>query len=172
MQIVITGQNGLAKSLAQVYSDHDVKTVSRSTGYNIANVHQWAKEFSDADMFVNCAYYGFYQVDVLETFATMWKHNKDKTIINIGSKVTDYTRSELNKEGEIFSYRYHKQALQSAFANLVDNVECNIRLYNLGPFDSDMIKHLDISKMSLEDTANKIKMLNSIKNLRRADVWL
>lgn len=171
MNIVITGQKGLAKALAQSYSDCSVTNISRSSGYDINFVSSWADKFFLADMIINCAHSEYAQIKVLECFANAWYNDSSKRIINIGSKVTDYLRSETERQNEYFAYRNQKQSLQNAFANMVDNCLCDIRLYNLGPIDTDLIAHLNIAKMPVDKVAEQIKMLNSIPHLKRVDLW-
>jgi len=171
MNIVITGQKGLAKALANAYSNHTVTCISRSSGHDINFVNDWAHNFFSADMLINCAHSEYAQTKVLEYFVSAWQNDSTKKIINIGSKVTDYLRSESEKQNDYFSYKNQKQSLQNAFANMVDNCLCDVRLYNLGPIETDLIAHLNVPKMSPTTASEHIKLLNSLPNLKRVDLW-
>lgn len=171
MNIVITGQKGLAKALADAYSNYNVTNISRSSGYDINLVDSWANQFFSADMLINCAHSEYAQTKVLECFASAWRNDSSKKIINIGSKVIDYLRSETEKQNEYFAYRNQKQSLQNAFANMVDNCLCDIRLYNLGPTDTNLIANLHIHKMPVAQAAEQIKFFNSLPGIKRVDLW-
>jgi len=173
MKILITGKNGIAASLARVYSsDHDVILASRSNMLDIDNIKTWGHQFADVDIVFNCAYSNWSQIDVLDFFAEIWKNNKNKTIVNIGSKVTDYSRIEREIDREYFPYRLHKQTLQLASASLSENCLCRVVLINPGAVDTDLIKHLtDVQKMDPDYLAKRIQELLLIPEIRRVDLW-
>jgi hypothetical protein len=174
MNILITGNRGLAKALGELLTvDHSVTYVSRSTGHNIVNIKQWAPDFYHYDMCINSAYHNWDQVEVLEQFFWAWNHDPNKHIVNIGSTISDYARTETNKEHEYMNYRVHKQALQLAFSKLVKQSLCNIKLINPGAMDTDMLKHLDFSnKMQPEFVAQKIVSVLFDPCVKRLDLWL
>jgi hypothetical protein len=171
MKILITGKTGIAGALAEEFCNYEVYTASRSNGYDIANWQEWAWQFDGVDVFINCAYNEWHQIGLLEHFASIWKDNPSKTIINIGSKVTDYSRSERNKDREYFAYRVHKQSLQTVSQTLSDNCKCRILLINPGPVDTPMISFLEVDKMSVNRFAKITKTIVEIPEIRRVDVW-
>jgi hypothetical protein len=98
MKILITGTQGLAKSLGDAYTDHTVQLVSRSTGFDINHIENWGSEFLDHDCVFNCAYDNFAQVRVLEFFYNRWKNNPSKRIVSIGSRTISHKRIDSDSE--------------------------------------------------------------------------
>lgn len=174
MRIMITGTQGLARGviIAAQQQGHEITAVSRSNGYNIRDVSTWAQDFQDWDACINCAYDGFYQIRVLEMFADLWKDQDQKIIVNIGSMVTDHTRSEKNQDHLYWPYRLHKQSLQEACQRMMRDRACQIKLINFGPIDTSMTKDLNVPKMSISQAGTYVMNLLSDSNLRRQDVWL
>jgi hypothetical protein len=173
MNILITGNQGLAKALENFLSvDHTVTCVSRSTGHDITNIKNWGPNFYHYDMCINSAYNGWSQVEVLEQFFWAWHNDSSKHIVNIGSTISDYARTETNKEHEYMSYRIHKQALQLAFSKLVKQATCDIKLINPGAMDTNMLKDLDFpNKMHPEFVAQKIISVLFDPCIKRLDIW-
>jgi NAD(P)-dependent dehydrogenase (short-subunit alcohol dehydrogenase family) len=170
MRILITGAKGLARALGDTYIDHEVTLVSRSSGFNIADINLWGQEFLEYDCVFNNAYDGFLQIGVLEFFYNHWKNNYNKKIITIGSRAITYKRTEV--ESGYWAYRLHKQALQQAHDAMLLDAKCDMKIINPGPIDTDMIKHLDTVKLDTGDLANKIKNIVSDSTLKRIDLWL
>lgn len=172
MKILITGTKGLASELAVVYSGHDVTMVSRSTGHDIMHVADWGGEFLDCDLVFNCAYDGLGQALVLDYFYWHWFNNPNKTIITIGSKVISQPRIEIDRDKEYWPYREHKQVLQYVHDARWPTAVCDLKIINPGAFDSQMVSHLTVPKMSLFDLATKIKLVASDSAMKRVDLWL
>lgn len=170
MKILITGTRGLANALGNVYADHSVTLVSRSTGFDINCIEQWGSAFLDNDCVFNCAYDGFAQINILEFFYNHWQHNPAKQIITIGSRVVFFKRSE--PESGYWAYRLHKQALQQAHDLMLPTAKCDMKIINPGPIDTDMIQHLDCLKMDPVTLANSIKNIASNVTLKRVDLWV
>lgn len=171
MKILITGRRGLSAALATVLQDHQLVIADRQN-YNIQKVKSWVKEFTDFDVCINSAYDEWQQVTVLEEFYSLWHTDTKKTIINIGSNVASYSRTEVDKENEYLSYRLHKQALQLCFDKLVRTAKCDIKLVNPGPIDTSMINHLQCTKMSTVHVADRISWLMNQPDIKRLDLWL
>lgn len=170
MKIAITGTKSLSEALYNHLSrTHLVQCLGRDCDINKAN--EWCLLYKDIDCIINCAYSGFAQVQVLDAFSAMWRDDASKYIINIGSTVSDYTRSERELDAQYFPYRIHKQALQNSFNALAKDVKCNIKLLNSGPFESNMVSHLTQNKLSLQDICNYTDLLINDPNLKRLDVW-
>jgi len=171
MKILITGRRGLAAALINTLQQHHVFSTDQQN-YNIKNVKNWASEFSEFDICINCAYDSWHQVGVLEQFYAMWKDNPKKIIVNIGSTVSNYSRTELDKEYEYSPYRLHKQALELCFNKLVRVAQCDIKLVNPGPIDTDMISHLNCTKMLPAHVADRISWIINQPDIKRLDLWL
>jgi hypothetical protein len=172
MKILITGTKGLALALSKVYSEHEVTLVSRSTGHDILEIDFWGQQFLDHDMVFNCAYHGQGQQSVLEYFFAHWKTCADKSIICIGSKIITQPRIEQEKNCDFWPYRLHKQSLQLMCDAMWPGAACDLKIINPGAFDSDMIKHLSVPKISLADLAREIKLVVQNPLMKRVDLWL
>lgn len=89
--------------------------VSRATGHDIRLLHhrqQIVDEFHHYDVFVNNAYSNdSSQCDLFNSILMTWGDDPTKTIINIGSAVTEYT---LTKEyRHLTTYKMHKWELMT-----------------------------------------------------------
>lgn len=171
MKILITGTRGLATALVAFLDQHEVTCVSRSTGYDIGQVIDWAEEFQDFDMVVNCAFSGLGQVEVLKKFSHMWQSNTAKSIINIGSTVTSYPFSTLDMDHTYSDYRLLKIALQHAFEKIVRTHDCHVQLINPGLFPSDMTVNNNNKKMPIDQVAKNIHAVMFNKQIKRVDLW-
>jgi hypothetical protein len=172
MNILITGTQGLANELALLYSGHEVCMVSKSNGYDIMKVSEWGQEFLNYDIVFNCAYNGLGQALVLDYFYQHWFNNPDKTIVTIGSKVISQPRIEAERDKEYWPYREHKQILQYIHDARWPTAKCDLKIINPGAFDSDMVAHLNIPKMSLFALAVRIKQAAGDPLIKRLDLWL
>ena len=153
MKIAITGHTkGIGKELDNFFSANaTIIGLSRSTGYDINNVDSIVEAVKECDVFVNNAYSGYQQAILLEEVFNIWK-DTNKTIINIGSAITDYPRTELELDNNPWPYRDHKLALQKKFRELAwGSTNCRIALISPGATDTDLIKHLDCIKLSANE---------------------
>lgn len=169
--ILITGNRGLAAALSRALRDSCVSTVSRDEGYHIQDISVWGKEFLDHDIVINNAYDSWHQIAVLDYFAQHWQQDPNKSIITIGSMVTDYARTQIQKNDEYWPYREHKIALQRCFQQLVRRCHCDIKLINPGPIDTDMIADVDCVKMDADWLAEKIVHVMQQPEIKRIDIW-
>jgi hypothetical protein len=172
MKILITGTKGLAQELAFVYGEHDVVTVSASTGHNIHQIDEWGVDFLDYDLMFNCAYSGIGQQLVLEYFHHHWQYDPTKTIVTIGSKVITQPSVDLAIANNYWSYRIHKQTLQSMHDTMWPTAQCDLKIINPGAFDSTMVAHLEVLKLSLYELAIRIKKIVKDPVIKRVDLWL
>lgn len=170
-KILITGDRGLAAALGRALQDNEVSTVSRAQGYDIQDITSWGQHFLQHDIVINNAHDGWHQIGVLEYFAGHWCKHDDKMIVNIGSMVTDYTRTEMDKDGEYWPYREHKIALQRCFQRLARTCLCDIKLINPGPIDTGMTKHLACDKIAADWLAERIKDIMQQREIKRIDLW-
>lgn len=172
MKILITGNSGLASGIADNLLQHQVTRVSRSTGHDINHIDHWGHQFLDHDMIMNCAYDGFGQVAVLEFFYRNWKNDPAKSIINIGSRVIVYPRSEIEKDGQYWPYRLHKQTLEQAWKQMLC-CQCDIKLINPGSIDTHMMQHITgIKKFHVRDLGARIVAAAFDPTIKRLDLWL
>ena len=126
MKIAITGTTqGLGQHLKQVFEQHDHKVLefNRSNGYDIKQPQRIVDEAQDCDLFINNAYDGYGQVDLLYSLVDCWEKQNNKFIINIGS---EQTRRWSNHHGNTIvpfdwregqravNYRTHKLSLTEA----------------------------------------------------------
>jgi hypothetical protein len=172
MKILITGRQGLSQELAKVYSDHDTHCVSRSTGYNITEIANWARDFLDFDLVFNCAYDGRGQEQVLEHFFQHWQHQPDRCIVSIGSRIITQPRSEILQDHMYWPYRQHKQNLQNMHDHMLATALCDLKIINPGPFNSAMSMHIAATKMNIIDLAHRIRKVVEDPTIKRIDLWL
>ena len=170
-KVLITGSKGLSAALAEVYSDCSVYCTSRSNNEFLERVDSWGHDFLDYNTVFNCAHSDIGQVKVLKYFSDHWCNDATKTIVNIGSIVADYPRSEVDKERDFFEYRYSKQSLQQAFFDVAKTYNCDIRLFNPGPIDTDMTRHIDCAKLDPVKCAKIIRKTLEETDFKRIDFW-
>jgi hypothetical protein len=170
MKILITGTKGLAQKLAFIYADYNVTTVSLSTGHDLLKIEEWGVDFLDHDLVFNCAYSGLGQQMVLEYFHHHWQHNPTKSIVTIGSKIVTQPRSDTIND--YWPYRIHKQTLQAMHDTMWPTARCDLKIINPGAFDSDMVAHLNVPKLSLSALATRIKQYVEDPVIKRVDLWL
>lgn len=171
MNILITGTGDLSKGIAETLSKFNTELISRKTGNDINFIDSWGDNYLHFDAVINLAYNGWGQVKILEFFYSAWKNNSTKKIINVGSKVSSYGRSESELENIYWDYRLHKQGLQAAFEKMVNTSKCDIKLINPGPVETKMTEHLNIEKISKKQFAEQLKEIMFNPNLKRVDLW-
>jgi hypothetical protein len=171
MKILITGNQGLAAALASIYNDHQVQMISRGLGKDIGNVDQWAVDFLDYDMVINCAYSQLDQVAVLNFFFEHWKNHAHKTIVTIGSTACDYPAARPDLVDQPWPYRYHKKALLAAWHETCFHAVKSM-IVNPGPIDTAMIQHRRVAKMPPVALAAKLRTVIDDPWMRRVDLWV
>jgi NAD(P)-dependent dehydrogenase (short-subunit alcohol dehydrogenase family) len=171
MKAVITGS---ASGLGLALSDTFRKVGYTVSGYDLKDnrdirvketVNQLLEDCKDADLFVNNALDN--QVLLLESVIDLWKDQK-KTIINISSAVTYYSRNV-----DFLPLDYAKQK------TLLDNM---IKLHhsqdqlpfimNIRPswFASGLVEEFNQEKMQTQDLANMIVSLYLKPDIRILDI--
>lgn len=147
--IGITGSTqGLGSALVREFSKHghDVIEFNRSNGYDIKNPGPIVKDADHCDLFINNAYDGYGQVDLLYALVDQWEKQNNKFIINIGS---EQTRRWNNHHGDTIvpfdwregqrsiQYRSHKLSLTEA-SNYLYQVATwpQIMLVDIGMLDT------------------------------------
>ena len=88
MKVAITGHTqGIGRAIADLYPDHI--GFSRSNGYDISvetSREQIVHESLDSDIFINNAVIDHCQTKMFMEIFDVWKHNPNKTIVNINSR--------------------------------------------------------------------------------------
>ena len=161
MKIAVTGHTkGIGRAIYDKLAlSHEVTGLSRSNGYDIANINQIIDIVQHHDVFVNNACQGTDQEKLLIALYDLWT-TKDKIIINIGSAVTVYPRIEIQLDTQPWAYRDQKIALTDTFRRLAWNGgKCRLVLINPGATDTNMIKHLECTKILPKEIANAVDLV-------------
>jgi len=160
MKYSITGyKSGLGKELYKTLGGFGIDKVD---GKDITKPYEWIQDALDTDVFINNAYDGFSQVNLLEIFYKQWKH-LNKTIVNISSCAADldflYQKNLL--------YPIHKKSLDNACIRL-QNTNSNVRVLNIkvGWMDTPMSSEFTEEKLSTEYVASKIIECVDDKNVK------
>ena len=110
MKIAITGHSkGIGRALYDKLSDnHTLQGYSRSNGYDISTKQNIIiRSAKECDVFINNAYSGFAQLEILKGIYNEWRQMPDKTIVNVISR-TKYYKVGQTQDDE---YCAHKKAL-------------------------------------------------------------
>jgi len=151
MRVGITGHlSGLGKELYTRIPD----SIGFDLGshHDIKNPDPWIDALLGCDVFINNAYDGFHQANMLEKVFLKWM-NEDKTIINISS-----TASEIKHINyQMGFYPIHKKALDEACMRL-QHIEKKCRVVNIkiGWMDTPMTEGFDTAKLPVDGVATKI----------------
>ena len=142
MKIAITGHSkGIGHALYNKLADnHTVQGYSRSNGYDISTKQNIIiRSAKDCDVFINNAYKGYKQVDLLNAVFEMWKDNPNKTIVNISS-LSKYP----GLSGNISGYSAQKAALSHQAFLLMFKTERKCRMINVNPgyVRTDIVSHV------------------------------
>lgn len=112
----------------------------RGLGLELLKKYNCCDTLEECDVFINCKHDGFYQVEMLYRAAEL-----NKKIINIGSVASDWTKGKHHT----FKYAIEKKTLCDVNDQLFyQGVETTI--INFGYFDTEQVKHIETTKMSLE----------------------
>jgi len=173
-KIAITGHtSGIGKACAEVFSAHEIFGYSTSTGWDLAEPWKIMKDIlrQDCDVFINNAYYETSQSELLKQVHAHWK-NTNRTIINIGSYITDYPRLEKALDSEPWEYRDNKQDLLATFRTIAQsNTQCNVHMISPGPVDTPMIKHIDTTKMHACKVASLVNLMLETPYLKEVTLY-
>jgi len=158
MKIGITGHSrGIGKSLYDNLSQqHEVEGFSRSNGYDItAQQTLIARTVKKYDVFVNNAWHGYAQIDLLNAMFNMWREDETKTIVNVSS-ITKYPGLTGNTTG----YSATKAALthQAFILMFKTNRKCRMINVNPGYVETDMTEqmHGKANMITPDECANAI----------------
>jgi nucleoside-diphosphate-sugar epimerase len=134
MKVAITGHTyGIGQALyAHLMSaGHQCVGFSRTTGHNIndrTSRGSIVQQSHHCDMFINCAYSGFGQTHLLIDLYRRW-HNLEKTIINIGSRVTEVVLPPARHD--LLNYQAEKLSLKLMCEKLSGNT-CRVKYTSFG----------------------------------------
>lgn len=174
MKIAITGHTrGIGKAIADVFSDqgHEIIGLSRSNGYDIINTQMIVDAAKDCDVFINNAYHEYEQEKLLKALNIEWK-GTEKTIVSIGSIVTDYPRIEKHLDNQDWPYRNHKRSLRDTFRRVIKfPLSCRLVLISPGATDTDMIKQHDCVKMNPSEVAKTVRYAVENKFIKELIVY-
>jgi len=166
-RIAITGHlSGLGKEL--------YNRIPNSTGFDIGSHHDianpdpWISTALNCDVFINNAYSGFHQVNLLEKFFDEWQWT-NKTIINIGSVASDVASMKYFKEVDF--YPIHKKALDDACTRL-QHIKKNCRILNvkMGWMDTPLVENVDEKKLPVSEVADAILFCLENKNISNVTI--
>lgn len=142
--IAITGHtSGLGKELFNYFLDSDPIGFSRSNGYDINDPANIIQHLYESSIFINNAYDGFAQVDMLYSIYDIWKNDSSKTIISISSNSSDGIKTKEHP------YAIHKAALDKASQQLAYNKNTKCKIINIKPgwIDIDRVNHITEPKI-------------------------
>jgi len=166
MKIAITGHtSGLGKACFDYYNDIPtigVKGLSRTSGFDITDPTSIVTHISNFhyDVFINNAYDGFAQVNLLYELIKDFKGK----IVNISSNSSDGIKNK------VWPYSVHKSALDKASQQLFHN-GYDVTNIKFGWLDTDRVKHIDESKIDLFDAVNTIdNVINSTSRIETITV--
>lgn len=149
MKIAITGHSkGIGKALYDhlIYKGHTCIGFSRSNGYDLEEKQKLIIKGSlSSDVFVNNAWKGYEQINILTAMWEQWKYNENKTIVNISS-LSKYPGLSGNKSG----YSAQKAALShQAFLLMFQDPGRKCRMININPgyVETDMTNHVKDANM-------------------------
>ena len=141
--IGITGTSkGLGLALKQKFLSHghEVLEFNRSNGYDINDPEKIVQQVNDCDIFINNAYSGFAQVELLYALTQQWENIEHRYIINIGSeRICRWNVAGLDWKDAPRgpAYRTHKSALSESVAYLYQQVVWpKLMLVNVGAMDT------------------------------------
>lgn len=153
--IAVTGHtSGLGRALFERHNP--AVGFSRGTGFDISNPSDRARIIQGSslcDVFVNNAYDGIAQVDLLYELYAAWR-DTDRLIINISSNSGDGIKNKPH------AYAVHKAALDKASQQL-SYQKSPVRICNLrfGWLDTPRVSQVSEPKISLSNACDVVDMV-------------
>lgn len=151
----VTGHSsGIGAAVAARFSAQGwtVKGFSRRNGYDVSKDQgRIVAEARDCDVFLNNAYQGAAQLELLYALWELWK-DQDKVIVNVGSLSSEGVRPAQGR------YPCYKAALDKACEQL-QAAHSACRVVNLRPglVDTPMAAHRDAPKLAAADVARVLE---------------
>jgi len=166
MNVAITGHTkGIGKAIHDLleYEGHTVNGLSRSNYYDIS-ANDIINEIKYCDVFINNAYAPKYQTLILDTILKEWK-DKDKTVINIGSKLSFVNDAKNKKLNQYIKDKQEQNNICATHSLTAYPRVCNIIL---GLVDTEMSRVFKSDKkMSTKDIAKFVSNL-----LKEQSIWI
>lgn len=135
----VTGHTqGIGKRLHERLSPN-VIGFSRTNGYDITRPEDRRRiiaESADCDVFINNAHRRDAQTLLFINLVKEWKDREDKTIINVGSRITDLIMP--NDALDLLEYQAAKVLLKE-MTYKVPNVKCKIKYQSFGYVGTEAI---------------------------------
>ena len=172
MKIAITGHSqGIGLAIADRLNQHDIHGLSRTNGYDITNTSQIINAVRDCDVFINNAYHSYCQTELLSTLYLEWQ-DLNKIIINIGSAVTAYPRTEVLLNDQPWPYRDHKISLEKEFRKLAwQGTNCRLALINPGATDTTMMQAHNCIKLNPIEIAKAVELVLTNPYIKEMTVY-
>jgi len=159
MKIAITGHtSGIGKALFDYFISYTPIGFSRSTGYDINQVENRNKivyQCTDFDVFINNAYSDRVnsQLYMLQEMHSAWQ-GKDKLIINISSRITDFILP-VNSQEQL--YQTHKKDQDTFCLGKIKNPQ--IFNLKLGMVDTPRVSMYNHNKLTVEDVVKIVSFV-------------
>ncbi len=172
MKIAITGHSqGIGLAIANQLIHHDIIGLSRTNGYDIANISQIIDAVRDCDVFINNAYCDYCQTKLLSALYLEWQ-DLNKIIINIGSAITVYPRTEVALNDQPWPYREHKISLEKEFRKLAwQGTNCRLALINPGATDTNMMQAHICIKLNPIEIAKAVELVLTNPYIKEMTVY-
>mgnify|MGYP003642692519 CR=1 FL=1 len=158
MKIAITGHSkGIGKALFEELStEHEVEGFSRSNGFDIQQTNMIVRAVKGSDVFVNNAFNGFNQTELLKEVFNIWRDDKSKTIVNIVSR-SKYFRVGTTRSDEYCMQKRGLSDMAEVF-QFLEKKKCRIININPGYVRTEMVSDLseDIDMLTPEECAGLI----------------
>ena len=155
LKIAITGHsNGIGKKLFEKLSaNHKCIGFSRKNGFDISKDQDLIiKSLESSNVFINNAYNGQNQIELLNRVFDLWKDDNNKTIVNISS----LSKYLLYKNPSEYSLNKSKLSVK-AFELMFNNPrKCKIININPGPVNTEMSSHKDVKKLTINECVDII----------------
>lgn len=171
MRIAITGHtSGLGQELYNRFqnSGHKCTGFSRQTGHDIeTQIFAIVAASMDCDLFVNNAYSGFSQTELLYELWAQWK-DLPRTIINVSSRSGDTPAASYNP------YKIHKKSLTETCQQL-QRTRKNCRVICIKPslIDTPMTQNVAQKMLTTAEVAQVIEWILQLPaHLLVADISL
>jgi len=159
MKIAITGHtSGIGKALFDYFVSYTPIGFSRSNGFNINYVDDRKKivnQCIECDVFINNAYSegSNSQLDMLQEMYNEWQ-SKDKLIINISSRITDFV---LPPDSQERLYQTHKKDQDTFCLGKIRSP--HVVNLKLGMVDTPRVRSYNHNKLSVEDVVKIVSFV-------------
>lgn len=157
MKIAITGHSrGIGRALYEHFDQqgHQLLGFSRSQGYDIAlgdHRQRIVAESLDCDLFINNAHHDQGQLDLLTAIYLAWL-GKDRRIINISSRITDWPHDPKETSNQYWAAKLKQDQFCLGKRRWPQII--NLRP---GMTDTDRVQHVIRDKMQAEQVVDIVE---------------